>query len=163
MKGSSRDVEFNFDNPAEVFSPKVWNVFAQKRKRWKFLFLSKNYCLSICSPGHTDCIFDKLAKNFWKKLGYISADNVRKWWQDCLFYKKTKTFLCRGKLRFWQPCWNVSARSSNKVWKSKKIALDFSKKIFLPKRFLRAPSFLTILPKAFAKSWFVFLLIVRKW
>ena len=45
----------------------------------------------------------------------------------------------------------------------KKIVLVFPEKMFLPKNFLRARSIFTILPKAFAESWFVFLLLVRKW
>ena len=70
--------------------------------------------------------------------------------------KIIKTFPCRRKLRFWQPCWIVFAKSPNKIrlkcGSRKEIVLVFPKQKFLPKMFLRTRNISTILAKAFGQN-----------
>ena len=131
------------------------------RKWWKsFVFLQKSLALKL-SPEHPFCIFDKLAKHFeksWKEFCGLKTKMMKRMF--ILQKKIVKLFLCRRKLRFWQTCWNVSVRSPrkfrSKCGSRKNIVLVLSKKMFLPKTFLRTRSIWTMLAKSFRQKWICF-------
>ena len=138
------------------------------RKGWKFLFFFKNYFPSNCFVEHPDCISDKLAKHFWKMFDKFLQIMYKNDEKIVYFTKKIiKTFPCRRKLRFWWPCWNVSARSSKKIrsmcGSRKKIVSFFQKKCFSSKCSSGLVAFRQSYWNISAESGFVFLLIMRKW
>ena len=126
----------------------------------------QNYVQANCSLRHPDCNFDKLAIILPPTFGWNFAENVRKWWEEILFFSKAiiETVLCRHKIQFWQLCWKLFVKSLQKFRsRSMKWSKNFPKLMVLPECSSVVLTVWQSYQKFSAKSWFVSLLIVRKW
>ena len=108
VKSNSTTVLKTFRQGVET----VW-LEVQKRAKRTYFFSKKMFFSSNCSPGHSDCIFDKPAKIFLPKVPKVFAQNT--------IIVKTFFFqnLCSHnffpwthRLQFWQACGIIWA----KIW-----------------------------------------------
>ena len=123
-----------FWQPCRSLFTKGPKCFRSKYENENFIILQKLLSLNLFPWTH--CIFDKLVKYFWKQLDKILQIKYQNDEKNGYFAKKIiNTFLCRRKLRFWQHCWIVFARSPNKIRSkcgSRKNSFSFLKKNVSP-------------------------------